>query len=109
MEVTKSLLSGKELAERWMELDRQQNLSERTRAERARGRLYTITAQAEALVKEVKTMYGITAELAVDISSDNEDDWKVTLRHADFTVVDSWKAFPTEEFMANLMLLGMTK
>jgi hypothetical protein len=105
-----SSLSGRELVAEWAARDaKNAKMSDRTKLERRAGRARNIQAAATALISEICKEYGITAQLAVDTSSDEEADWGIALVHDDFKLVDRWADFPSEEFRTALMLLGMTK
>jgi|SRR6478735_314802 len=105
-----SSLSGRELVAEWAARDAaDKKMSDRTRLERKAGRKRNVHAAATALIAEVCRDYGITADLVIDTSPDNEEDWGITLVHDDFKLVDCWAEFPSPEFRTALMLLGLTK
>lgn len=103
-------VTGRDLVAEWAALDaRNPKMSERTKLERKAGRARNLHAAATHLIAAICEDYGITAKLVVDTSADSENDWGVTLDHEGFKITDRWADFPSEEFRASLMLLGMTK
>lgn len=85
-------------------------ISERTRQEQLAGRLNSFKVQAEALAKMVMAKYNLRRECKVLVNySEDPKDWTVRYVSDKMNVDCNWQEFPSEEFIATLMMLGDIK
>lgn len=81
---------------------------EQQHCEMVAGKRAVAKAMAEGLVMQVREKWKIKPLIHVNFSSHDMNEWVIyCVVSEDATIEDRWDAFPSEEFRAKLMLLGM--